>query len=451
MRTSRTVAAVVLALVGFAVWILPGAAPAHAAPSLTVETITWNVIGIDSNDVTTGPATYPVGIRICNNGTDPATLTTATFAWTTASSAIDLDGPATLALGTIGAGACRDAYWNVAVARSASSRQTTRSYEIRVTSAEGATATTPTPREVYVEALISQNRNSVNSITGPTSVTVGEEVTYTVDANTAPAGFEQLEAFLTLPSSIFQLLRVGVTYEKPVGATNDTMYADACGWDAVPTSTTYRTCIGPEGYPGGKVGGALVSTFTVRVIGSGTAELTSAIYDKSGASYHYNTDFTVRPNILVVTASAPPAPTTTSPQPTAPTTVPEATTSTPTTAAVAPAAAETTATPAVAETAATPQSPLARPATAPRVATTGRSTGTMSLLGMAMLAIGFVAVAAARVGERGARPTSFERCLHDLRRTLHGREPDQAVVSAWLMMDALDRVADALRDTDGPS
>ena len=338
MPRSRTLAAVVLALLGLALWTLPGAAPAHAAPSLTVETITWNVIGLDSNDVATGPATYPLGVRICNHGTSPATLTTATFVWTTASTAVDLDGPATLALGAVAAGACRDAYWNVAVARSVASYQATRSYEIRVSSAEGAAASTPTPREVYVEKLISQNRNSVNSITGPTSVTVGDEVTYTVDANTAPAGFEQLEAFLTLPSSIFQLLGVGVTYEKPVGATNDTMYADACGWDEVPTSTTYRTCIGPEGYPGGKVGGALVSTFTVRVIGAGTAELTSAIYDKSGASYHYNTDFTVRPNILVVNASPPPAPTTTSPQPLVPTTVTDGSTSTPTTAAVAPAA-----------------------------------------------------------------------------------------------------------------
>lgn len=442
MRTSRTFAAVVLATLGFNMWSLPGAAPAHAAPSLTVETITWNVIGLDSNDVTTGPATYPVGVRICNNGPDPATLTTATFVWTTASPAIDLDGPATLALGTIGAGACRDAYWNVAVARAASSYQTTRSYEIRVTSAEGAAVPTPSPREIYVEKLISQNRNSVNSITGPTTVTVGDEVTYTVNANTAPAGFEQLEAFLTLPSSIFQLLRVGVTYEKPVGATNDTMYADACGWDEVPTSTTYRTCIGPEGYPGGKVGGALVSTFTVRVIGTGTAELTSAIYDKSGASYHYNTDFTVRPNILVVTASAPPATTTTSPQ--APTTVPDGSTSPATTAAVAPAATETTAAPVT-----TRDPPLGRTTTAGEVAVTGRSTDALSVLATVMLAIGFVAVAVARPAERRARPTSFERSLHDLRRTLHGREPDHAVVSAWLMMDALDRVAGALRDKDG--
>lgn len=292
---------------------------------------------------------------------------------------------------------------------------------------------TPTPRELYVKRLLSQNRNSANSITGPPAVTVGDEVTYVLDAKTALGGFEQLEAFLRFPSSMFQVLRVTATYAKPAGATNDTMYADACGWDAVPTSLTYLDCIGPARYDGGKVGGALLSTFTVKVMGTGATDLTAAIYDKSGLSYHYNADFSVRPNTLTVTATAP-APTT-----------------------IVPAAPTTAITPATAVVPAV--APRDDPSTGDRVAAampssesgsadvaaTGRSdTGALSLVGLLLLSVGVLALAASRVGERPSAPTSFERSLHDLRRTLHQHE--DAGAEGWLLMGALDRVARALQD-----
>jgi len=38
--------------------------PALAAPVLTIAPITWNVVGLDSNDVTTGPENFPVGARV---------------------------------------------------------------------------------------------------------------------------------------------------------------------------------------------------------------------------------------------------------------------------------------------------------------------------------------------------------------------------------------------------
>ena len=36
-----------------------------AAPGLTITPITWNVVGLDSNEVSVGPADFPVGARVC--------------------------------------------------------------------------------------------------------------------------------------------------------------------------------------------------------------------------------------------------------------------------------------------------------------------------------------------------------------------------------------------------
>ena len=52
-----------------------GVAVSEAAmvPVLTITPITWGVVGLDSNNVTTGPNLFPVGARICNTGTTAAT------------------------------------------------------------------------------------------------------------------------------------------------------------------------------------------------------------------------------------------------------------------------------------------------------------------------------------------------------------------------------------------
>lgn len=442
----RLIDAIPLTLAGVLALVLTlaPATPAGGATTLSVETITWNVIGLDAK-VDVGPATYPVGVRICNSGSDPATQTAASFVWTTANAAIELDSSADVAVGTVGPGACVDAYWTVSVVRDAASIGTARGYQVQVTSAEGATAATPTPRELYVQKLIAQERNSVNAITGPTAVTVGDVVSFTLDADTAIAGFEQLQAFLTLPSSIFQLLSVTTTYEKPVGATNDKLYADACGWDDVPTSATYRSCVGPEKFAGGKVGGDLITTFTARVVGAGTATLTAAIYDLSGASFHYNADFSRRPNQLVVIASAPPATTTTTTTPPA-SENPVATTTPNTTTTSAPAAATTTGlgrTGAPATTA---------PPSVASVAVTGRSDSQgLSLLGALLVALGLVAVAGTRIGDGPLEVTALERSVHDLRRALHERDGDPAAAQGWLLLDALDHTSRFLREDEPAS
>jgi uncharacterized repeat protein (TIGR01451 family) len=165
-----------------------------------------------------------------------------------------------------------------------------------------AAVSTPTPRELYVEHLVSQNRNAVISFSGPTTVELGQTVTYTVTTKTATQGYEQLEGFSTFPTSIFRIVSTATTYSAPTGATNDTLYADACGWDAAPASGTYRSCVGPEGYTGGKAGGnPITTTYTLEVVGTGTGNVQTLIYDFSGSSYHYNSDFGTA---ITVTSSA---------------------------------------------------------------------------------------------------------------------------------------------------
>src|SRR5689334_18691046 len=46
-------------------------APVFAAASLSITPITWNIIGLDSNNVNVGPNHFPVGARVCNTGDAP--------------------------------------------------------------------------------------------------------------------------------------------------------------------------------------------------------------------------------------------------------------------------------------------------------------------------------------------------------------------------------------------
>jgi uncharacterized repeat protein (TIGR01451 family) len=263
------------------------------------------VIGLDSNDVSSGPNSFPVGTRICNTGSSDATNVAATFTWDTSNAYISLGDAASQSVGTIAAGSCRDVYFTAVVTRSSSAYDQTRRFHVTASADSIAPVSSPTPRELYVEHLVSQNRNATLSFSGPTSVQVGQTVTYTVTTKTATGGYEQLEAFSSFPTSMFRVVSTASAYSAPSGATNDKLYADACGWDAVPTSGTYRSCIGPEGYSGGKAGGNPITTvYTLEVIGTGSATVGTLIYDFSGSSYHYNSDFG---NSVTVTSTAPSA------------------------------------------------------------------------------------------------------------------------------------------------
>jgi uncharacterized repeat protein (TIGR01451 family) len=285
-------------------FVLIGAGAQTAHAQLTIKPITWNVIGLDSNKVTDGPDTFPVGARVCNTGGTTLNNVIATFSWDSSNIYINLTGNSTIASRALTANTCVDFYFDATVTRSSSAYNTSRRYHITATADGVGGVSTPTPRELFVEKLVSQARNQILSITGPTTVYVGNTYTYTVDASTATGGYEQLEAFMHLSNIIFQIQSVYTTYTSPPNATNDKVYADACGWDNNPLSPTYRSCIGPTNYAGGKAGDNIRTIYTVKVISTGTTTITSMIHDFSGSSYHYNADFGT--TVLSVTALPPP-------------------------------------------------------------------------------------------------------------------------------------------------
>src|SRR5437588_3578775 len=279
-----------------------------AYAGLGATPISWNVVGLDSNNPAIGPDTYQVGARVCNTGGTAVNSIVGTFIWDSTNAFINLSGASTLNVSSLNAGACVDFYYPVTVTRTSSAYDTSRSYHIAVSATGVSTISTPAPHEIYVEHIISQNRNSVNSIVGPTTVFVGQTYNYTVNASTATQGYEQLEAFLNLPNIIFQVLAISTTYSSPAGATNDKFYADACGWDNNPLSGTYRSCIGPDNYSGGKAGGTISTTYTVKVLSTGVTTASTLILDFSGSSYHYNSDYGLGINSITITALPLPVP-----------------------------------------------------------------------------------------------------------------------------------------------
>jgi uncharacterized repeat protein (TIGR01451 family) len=313
-RTGRRIGSVLVGALLLAI-----AAPvvsAQASPAtLSITPTTWNVIGLDSNDVTSGPSRFPVGVRVCNTGTTAATNIGTSFTWDSANAYVSLVGAATLSHGTLAGSSCREVTYEVDVQRNAAAKTTARRFHITA-QADGLSAvSTPTPREIYVESLVSQGRNNVQGITGaggigdpaPSAVYVGQTYTYKVFSSTSTT-YAQLETFLNLPTGIFRLDSISQTYDNPAGTSNAGVYADACGWQPNPTIANYKKCVGPENIAGGKVGGNVVTTYQVTVVDTGTAQLSATIYDFSGSSYHVNSDFGVGVNSLTVTASNVPPP-----------------------------------------------------------------------------------------------------------------------------------------------
>ena len=280
-----------------------GASAAQA--QLTIRTVTWDTIGLDSNDVTAGPNSFQIGSRVCNTGATTLSNVVGNFVWDSSNIYINLNGSATNRARFLAAGACIDFYYPVSVTRTSAAYNTTRRYHMTASADGVAAVSTPTPRELYVEKLISQGRNTVTSITGPSSVTVGQTYQYTLVASTATQGYEQLEAFLDLPNVVFQVVSIQTTYSAPSGATNDKFYADACGWNNVPGTANYRDCIGPDNWPGGKVGGNLTSVYTVKILSGGMTTPGALILDFSGSSFHYNNDYGTGGGAPTIVASDP--------------------------------------------------------------------------------------------------------------------------------------------------
>lgn len=311
------------------VWGMLFLMPGQAA-ALTVTPSTWNIIGLDSNTPSFGPNRFPVGARVCDGtpgANDTATLTwdgggtdNGTYIYLRAGSA----NPVTF---TYGADGCGDAFFEVEVAKNPAAFDQTRRYHI---TAGG--VSTPTPREINVERLVSQSRNAITNmefgetLASMTSVPNGGSMnlikgkTYFIRMSgyTATQGYEQLESFVSFPNTIFQILSVNTTYTADttthVSSPNPMLYGDACAWENDPDSPNYRACNDE-----GKIGGTISVTYEVKIlsIGSGQETLNSLIQDFSGSSFHYNADYVtsarlanlIDPSLLTISKNFWPDPT----------------------------------------------------------------------------------------------------------------------------------------------
>ena len=296
--------------------------PGLAEATLAANQITFNVVGLDSNNPATGPKFFPVGARVCS---DVATANVTTnWVWDSANPNINLRAGSlsTIVIPAIAAGGCADAYFEVEVTQVAAAFDTARRYHVTASDGSG-TVSSPTPREIYVEHLISQNRNAVtgaklNGVPIPAGGSVGLLLgnTYTIelDSGTATQGYNQFESFINFSNAIFQIQSVTTAYSAdnspyvagPAPTTSDKLYADACLWENNPASPNYRSCVGGDYKAGGST---ITTTYVVKIIGGGgTAQtLSTLLYDFSGSSYHYNSDFSVSSwiaNIVDPAASA---------------------------------------------------------------------------------------------------------------------------------------------------
>jgi hypothetical protein len=305
-------------------WGLISPISAQAAANLTVTPLAWNIIGLDSNNINSGPNHFPIGARVCNTGDAPATNVVASFVWDTTPSPTYIDTcPGTLTtlppVASLAANTCTDSYFGVEVTRNAAAYNTTRQYHIAVTANGGITESTPTPRELYVEHLISQNRNSVTDMQlsgngssftsiapgGTISLVVGNTYWIKLVGATATNGYEQIESFIDFPNAVFQVLSVVTTYSADTSSTVDTpydkLYGDSCVWENDPDSPNYRSCLST-----GKLGGNISVTYEVKILSVPSSPLVNPeplgmlIYDFSGSSYHYNSDFGVSARIAQI-------------------------------------------------------------------------------------------------------------------------------------------------------
>jgi LPXTG-site transpeptidase (sortase) family protein len=287
-----TVYSVVLALLIVVIGLLlPPNINSRAAGNLTITTITWNVIGLDRQDVFTGPNQFPVGARVCNTGDTDATNLVVDFEWDSGNPYISLSSNNTQSITILPPSTCHDFYFNAIINRDESAKLTARRYHVTASADGLASVSTQVPRQLFVQELDQNINENLGSITGPTSVLVGQSYTYILQQSTVPDQ-QQLVNFIDFPSDIFNVQSIDVEYSTPAGGMNNKTYADACGWDDDPNSPTYLQCVGPapSDFPDGVAGGTVQITYTVQVVSAGTAELKSLFYGYDEDAYAYQYD-----------------------------------------------------------------------------------------------------------------------------------------------------------------
>ncbi|HYP21720.1 MAG TPA: hypothetical protein VEY08_16745, partial [Chloroflexia bacterium] len=145
------------------------------APVLTISPASWGVVGLDSNNVTAGPNVFSIGARVCNTGDAPATNVVSSFVWDSANQYVNLQPGTngTMSLPSLAPNQCTLFLYSVQVTRTALAFDTSRAYHITAAATGVSTVSTPLQREIYVERILSQGRNSIAAVQGPSTVVIG--------------------------------------------------------------------------------------------------------------------------------------------------------------------------------------------------------------------------------------------------------------------------------------
>ena len=271
-------------------------AVAQTTTTLEAEIVSWQVIGLDSNQPTTAPPeVFLVQVKVTNTGVATATNTFATLTLGTLSpnpcdpaACISLISPATQSVGSVAPGQTTDVFWSVRVARTAAAFNSITPITVEV-GADNAPVvqapqvdripapcgTTDTPgNTLLIEDLISQARNDVISYTvtpgtqlpdGSWEVPVGSNFTVQVLADTA-TNYEEISVPAIIdPSGVLTPLSTNFSFEL-----------------GTPTATDIYTL---------NAGGQVTAEYLYRASSVGDVSLSQLIYDCSGNSFHYNSDF----------------------------------------------------------------------------------------------------------------------------------------------------------------
>lgn len=225
----------------------------------------WDVIGLDSNNVNVGPNQYLIQIHV-NNGATPATNVSAQITFGAGTSLVHLatGETSTKNLGNMAANTSKDIFYLIAVDRNAAAYGQTRAYTVTLLENGVPTGNTITGL-LDVRQLLSQNRNHVDSIvvSNPTP-SLGDTFAVTVTSHTASTTYNVVNLPLEYDPTKVQPISYTVTYGP--NTSNNLMLNN-------PGQTNY------------------ISVWTFLAVGAGVAPLYGIITDRSGNSYHYNTDY----------------------------------------------------------------------------------------------------------------------------------------------------------------
>lgn len=266
---------------------------AQAAAALSAEVVSWQVVGLDSNQPSSGtPEIFMVQAKVTNTGDVTATNTRMTLSLSSPScgpsACITLVSDPIYTIGSLAAGATADGFWTIRVAKTASAIGTTT--PITVTAEADTVAPVvatqqsrnPPPcgrtatgaNELVVQRLISQARNDVLSyfITsgfqrpdGSWEVLLGSDFTVTVLAKTATA-YQEISVPATIdPSAVIVPFATQFTYGLGTPSDDDIYTLNA--------------------------GGQVTAVYSYRAAALGSVQVAQLIYDCSGNSFHYNSDY----------------------------------------------------------------------------------------------------------------------------------------------------------------